>query len=82
MMLTEDPGLVLTMPNCFDLHCLRDLLLPVPAGGLPAHLGLEQCVDQRRLAQSTLAYSTGRGDRERETDPHLPPELQSPPVSL
>jgi hypothetical protein len=35
------------VPNSFDLHRLRDLLLPVPAGGLAAHLGLEECIDQR-----------------------------------
>lgn len=68
-MSTEDPGLVLTVPNRFDLHRLRDLLFPVPAGGLSAHLGLEERVDQRRLAQSTLACSVGRGDGERETGP-------------
>lgn len=44
---TEDAGLVLTMPDRFDLYSFRDLLLPVPAGGLSAHLGLEECVDQR-----------------------------------
>lgn len=56
------PSLALTMPNSFDLHRLGDLLLPVPAGGLAAHLGFEEGVDQCRLAQSTLTCSrTGGG---------------------
>lgn len=59
--------LALTVSNSFDLHCLGDLLLPVPAWRFAAYLGFEEGVHQCRLSQPTLTWELQRGSLQ-----HLP----------
>ena len=42
------------MADCLQFDCFGDLLFIVRRAGLPADFGLEQSVDQRGLAQTTL----------------------------